>query len=124
VPGPEGGHGAGPGRGQHGPVDDAQRHAGVRVEQQHQGELAGQAEAPVADEVADHLDPADVLGPEVAAEHVEMPGAPVGGRQVDTRLEHDLAFALGPDGALDRGQDLGPRDVEGADVRPGDEAQV
>jgi hypothetical protein len=40
------------------------------------------------------------------------------------RLEHDLPFALGPDGALDRGQDLGPRDVEGVDVRPGDEAQV
>jgi hypothetical protein len=60
----------------------------------------------------------------VAAEHVEMPGAPVGGRQVDTRFQHDLPFALGPDGALDRGQDLGPRDVEGVDVRPGDEAQV
>ena len=53
-----------------------------------------------------------------------MPGAPVGGRQVDTRFQDDLPFALGPDGALDRGQDLGPRDVEGVDVRPGDEAQV
>ena len=53
-----------------------------------------------------------------------MPGAPVGGRQVDTGLEDDPSFALGPDGALDRGQDLGPRDVEGVDVRPGDEVQV
>jgi hypothetical protein len=64
-----------------------------------------------------------VLGAEVAAEHVEMPGAPVGGRQVDTGLEHDPPFALGPDGALDRGQDLGPAEVEGVDVRPSDEAQ-
>jgi len=42
---------------------------------------------------------------------------------VDTRLEHDLPFALGADGALDRGQDLGPAEVEGVDVRPSDEAQ-
>jgi hypothetical protein len=58
-----------------------------------------------------------VLGPEVAAEQVEMPGAPVGGRQVDTRLQHHVAFALGPDGALDGGQDLGPAEAEGVDVR-------
>jgi hypothetical protein len=52
-----------------------------------------------------------------------MPGAPVGGRQVDTRLEDDVAFALGADGALDGGQDLGPADVEGVDVRASDEAE-
>ena len=40
------------------------------------------------------------------------------------RLEHHLSFVLGPDGALDRGQHLGPADVEGVDVRPSDEAQV
>jgi hypothetical protein len=31
---------------------------------------------------------------------------------VDPRLEHDVPLALGPDGALDGGQDLGPADVE------------
>ena len=42
---------------------------------------------------------------------------------MDPRLEDDPPLAPGPDGALDRGQDLGPADVEGVDVRPSDEAQ-
>ncbi|HEV3504065.1 MAG TPA: hypothetical protein VG637_02145 [Actinomycetes bacterium] len=46
------------------------------------------------------------------------------GQQVGPRLEHDLPFALGPDGALDRGQDLGPGEVEGVGVRPGDDVLV
>src|SRR5215211_792322 len=39
------------------------------------------------------------------------------------RLEDDVPLALGPDGALDGGQDLGPADVESVDVRSSDEAE-
>ena len=60
-------------------------------------------------------------GRQVAAEHVEMTGAVVVRDEVHPRLDHHAPVAVGPHGILYRVDDLGVREPERVDVRPGQE---
>ena len=121
IAGVNGGHGTGPAGRDQGGVDDRQRHAGARVVERQQPELAGQPGGVVGDEVTDHLGPGHTA--DRAAEHVEMPGAVVVGDEVHPRLDHRLPVAVGAHRVLHGGDDLGVGQAERADVRPGQEPE-
>jgi hypothetical protein len=119
VAGAHGGHRAGPAGGDQGGVHDRQRNPRAGVVEGQQPELAGQPGGVVGHEVADHLDAGDPGDP--AAKHVEVTGAVVVRDQVHPRLDHHVPVAVRAHGALHGVDDLGVREPERVDVRPGEE---
>ena len=118
VLGAERGQGAGAHLGDQGGVEQRHRHAGLRVEEIEQRHLRRQAAAPVLDIVADDLDAGQALRREVAAQHVEMALEGGIGLEMDARLDHRLAEALGPEPGFDGVEDLVVVERQPRDVRP------
>ena len=100
-------HRAGAHVGDDGGVEDRARHAGARIEQVQDAEFRRQAVLVVVDVVADDLDAGRIERRDVAAQHVEMAMEGRVGLEMDARLDHRLAVALGDQPRLDRVDDFG-----------------
>ncbi len=117
----DGGDRSGAHVGYDGGIQDRARRAGARIEQVQDAELRGQAMLVVVDIVADDLDAGRIERRDVAAQNIEMAMEGRVGLEMDARLDHGLAVALGDEPGLDRADDFGighgkRLDVEGVEV--------
>jgi hypothetical protein len=117
-------HGTGPHVGQAGGVDHGLRHARSRIVEREQPVLRREAAVIVVDVVPDDLDAGQRERRDVAAQHVEVTTECLVRPQVDARLDHGLAVALGAQAGLDGAQDLVVRQREGLDVGPVEVGEV